>query len=460
MSKPLIRLVAIVLLLVLTGLGCAGSTSKEEQNAVKPVRLTWWRVFDDPDSMANIFESYRAIHPNVSITYRKLRFEEYEDELIDALAEDRGPDIFTIHNSAVQKYQSKLLPLPRELEVAYLVTKGSIKKETTIDLRKEKTLRLDQLRNSFVDQVGYDVVLPDQNDNGELKEKIFALPLALDTLVLYWNRDLLNTARIPEPAKTWDEFLTHVELLTKFDAQGNILQAGGSLGTAKNVERATDILGTIMMQNGTPMIERGRVQFAGEVPDRDIPPGLEALRFYTDFANPGKEAYTWNKDQPPSLDAFASGTSAYFFGYAYHLPTIRTRAPKLNFGVAPVPQIDPLNAVTFANYWVEGVSAKTKHPDIAWDFLQYATKNTNVASFLEKTRKPTALRSLIPEQSENIDLAVFAEGVLTAKSWYKGKDPAASERALVTMIEDVVAGRQIPFDALNIAAGQVAQTIR
>lgn len=454
--KHFIRIFVIIVILVLTGLGC------KEVTPPKKVTLNWWRVFDDSDAVAQIVQDYQTLHPNVSINYRKLRPEEYEEELINALAEDRGPDIFAIHNTAMGKYQPKLLPLPRELTITYQYVKGGLKKETVVETRKEKTIRLDQLRDQFVDQVAYDVILPYRTETGEVTDRIFGLPLALDTMVLYWNRDLLNVARIPEPARTWEEFLQHVTLMTKYDPQSNIIQAGAALGTAGNVERGHDLLSVLMMQNGTQMMRDRSVTFnqvpAGE--ERGTLPGLEALRFYTDFANPSKEAYTWNSDLPNSLDAFTSGTAAYFFGYAYHLPTIRARAPKLNFSLAPIPQIDPANEVNFANYWIEGVSSKTKNPDYAWDFVQFATKADHATSYLEKTKKPTALRSLISTQLDDVDLSVFASSVLTAKSWYQGKDPAAAERAFSDMIENVVSGMMEAGEAINIAAGQVSQTMQ
>ncbi len=461
MPQSLFRFTALILILVTTGLGCRFQ-SREVREAVKPIELVWWRVFDDPDSVAKIIEEYRKIHPNITVTYRKLRFEEYEQELLDALAEDRGPDIFTVHNTAMMKYQPKLLPLPRELKIAYQVVKGTLKKETVVELRTEKTLRIDQLQNLFVDQVATDVVLEERSERGEVSEKIFGLPLASDTLVLYWNRDLMNAARIPEPAKTWDEFLQHVKLLTKFDAQGNIIQAGAAIGTAENIERATDILSTLMMQNGTQMIEGRGAAFDRMPRDlvRDVPPGIEALRFYTDFANPAKEAYTWNASMPNSLDAFTAGTTAYFFGYSYHLPVIQARAPKLNFGVAKLPQIDPAHEVNLANYWIEGISEKTKQPDEAWDFLQFATRAQNVASYLDAVKRPTALRSLVSTQLEDPDLSVFASEVLTAKNWYQGKDPAAAEQALEELIETAVAGTIPIEEAIRIAAGRVTQTLQ
>ncbi|MBI4281076.1 extracellular solute-binding protein [Candidatus Uhrbacteria bacterium] len=447
--------------LVLTGIGCRWP-GREQREALQPKELVWWGVFNDSDAVAPLIAEYRKLHPNISITYRKLRFEEYERELLNALAEDRGPDLFTVHNTAILEFQPKLLPLPPEVKIAYQVTRGRLRKETVTEIRTEKTLRLDQLKNMYVDQVARDAVASYREDNGTVADRLYALPLAFDTLALYWNRDLLNAARIPEPAKTWQEFLEHVKTLTKFDSAGNIIQAGAAIGTAENVERAADLLSAIMMQNGTVMLENGAVLFDQIPPglERPEPPGLEALRFYTDFANPAKEAYTWNNQMSSSFDAFTGGTVAYFFGYSYHLPTIRARAPKLNFGVAALPQVDPAAPVNFANYWLEGVSQKTKYPDEAWDFLLFASRPPQVSSYLDLAKKPTALRSLVPVQLDDPELSIFASEVLTAKSWYRGVDGQTAEVAFGQMIQQVVDGTHSFEEALSIAAGTVEQTLR
>jgi ABC-type glycerol-3-phosphate transport system substrate-binding protein len=135
------------------------------------------------------------------------------------------------------------------------------------------------------------------------------------------------------------------------------------------------------------------------------------------------------------LDAFVQGTSAFFLGYSYHLPSIRARAPKLNLGIAKAPQISGNPEVNFANYWGWAVSKKTKSPDLAWGLAQFLTEAKNVPTFLEKAERPAARKALLQDQLENEDLGVFASQVLTAKSWYRGKDPAGAERAFILLMD-------------------------
>src|SRR6056297_3476762 len=81
------------------------TTDEEAKEKMQSITLNYWRVFDGQDDFKEIIEKYNAIHPNITIKYRKLRYDEYENEILHALAEDRGPDIFSIHNTWVKKYQ-------------------------------------------------------------------------------------------------------------------------------------------------------------------------------------------------------------------------------------------------------------------------------------------------------------------------------------------------------------------
>lgn len=446
--------------LVLVGLGC----NREAEQASEPVSLTVWGVFDDKDHYSAAIEDYRSKHPNVSVSFREFRYEEYQDELLRAFAEGKGPDIFLVHNDWTRQYQSLMTPLPPTLTVGYQEVQGTIKKSVVNTLRTEPTLSLRTFRNIFVDAIEDDAVLPYQPDPKKpAEDKIYALPLSLDTLALYWNKDLLNAAGIASAPSNWTTFQEAVVKLTKYDSSGNIIQSAIGMGTNENVERSADILALLMMQNGTEMTAENGAPTFHELPAAlagvNSLPGVDAVRFYTDFANPTKAVYTWNESQPDSFDAFVSGTSAMFLGYAYHLPLIRVAAPKLDFAIAPVPQIDGGRQVNFGNYWLMAVSKDSDNTNYAWDFIQFvATDEETNAKYLAAARKPPALRGLIASQLEDEDLSAFAGQVLTAKTWYRGKDVNAAEEALGELIENILAGTVDPTDAIELAANKVKQT--
>jgi ABC-type glycerol-3-phosphate transport system substrate-binding protein len=205
---------------------------------------------------------------------------------------------------------------------------------------------------------------------------------------------------------------------------------------------------------------QGYATFAQTPPGftRPTPPALEALNFYTSFASPANQVYTWNEAMPNSLQAFMAGKTAFFFGYSYHIPIIKAQAPKLNFEVALVPQVGEPN-VNFANYWAEVVSKKSQHQDEAWDFISFITTNADTnKKFLEKSRKPAALKSLIQNQATDLELAPFVSQLLTAKSWYKGKDAKVAENIFKSMINDNLEGIIQTQEIINLGVQKVNQT--
>lgn len=444
----------VALIIPATGFSCKW-VSPQEKALLEPVELTWWGVFDDPQNFSEIIADYKMLHPHIKITYRKLKLEEFEAELLNALAEDRGPDIFMIQNTWVTKYLQKIEPLPNKTKMAYEVRKKSlgIKEETLIEIKETPSLTPAQIKNDFVDVVSEDVVR---------ENEIYGLPLSIDTLVLFYNRDLLNNAGIPLPPNNWLILQENIKKLTYQDQNGNLIQSGIALGTANNIERATDILSLLMEQNGAIMTNDRSVTFGAippGLPDRTYNPGPEALRFYTDFASPSKEVYTWNETFPNSIDAFAEGRTAMVFGYNYHIPYLEAkRQGKLNYAIAKMPQIEGRPEINFANYWVQAVSKKSKHKNEAWDFVQFISKKNEAKKYLKKTSKPTALRALIEEQISDDNLKIFAEQLLTSRSWYQGNNAEAMENAFKEMIETFRKTDDLK-DAINVAIQKIQQTL-
>lgn len=453
MKLPKIKIISLSLVIVMlltSGFGCKW-TEKKINETLKPINLVIWRVWDEEDTLNDVLITYTQLHPNVTFTYKKFRYEEYENELLKGWAKDEGPDVFSIPNAWIKKYQDFIAPLPESITLPATEVSGLLKKEKKIIQKTTRSLSVKDVKNNFVDAVYDDVIIDG---------KIYALPLALDTLVMFYNRDLLNQSQISQAPENWQQFIEAVKKLTVLDYLGNIIQSGAAMGTANNVVRSADILSNIMMQTGAKMENGDGVSFdKASSAIQDYYPGERALEFYTDFANPAKETYTWNDKMPNSLQAFIEGKTAFFFGYSYDLLEIQRQAPKLNFDLALMPQIEGSNyKVNYANYWVESIAKKSKNSDQAWDFLQFATSKDQADKFLSKAKKPTALRSLINKQLEDFDLKVFAQQLLTAKSWYHGKDFSAVEKIFADMITNVNKGELTIREAIKSGVNKVNQT--
>jgi len=461
-KSKLLILAGLVVLALTTGIGCKGG-SLEAQKALKTdITLNIWGVFDSQDAYNDLIAKYQETRPYINIKYRKLRFAEYERALLEAWAEDRGPDIFMVHNTWVGGYVNKIQPPPASIRLATAVTTGNLKKKVVASITEYRPITLPEVRNDFVSVVATDVF----RDN-----KLYGLPLSVDSLVLFYNRALLDQAGIPSVPRTWQDVKEASKKLTLLNDK-EITRSGVALGGAGNINRSFDILSLLMAQNGTQFLAPGgtRSTLAQPSPfstDTSYRPGQEALRFYTDFTNPAKEVYTWSEELPSAQERFVSGNLGMMLGYNYQLPLLRTQGPRVDLGIAAAPHInsDGTDAtgetVNWANYWLLSVANSTKHLNEAWDFVHFATtKPDNAKLYTQKTGKPTALRSLVAEQLQDPELAVFAKQLLTAQSWYTGKDAIAAETVFKNMIKAVTENKLTVAEAIKNAGNALDQTLR
>jgi hypothetical protein len=231
--------------------------------------------------------------------------------------------------------------------------------------------------------------------------------------------------------------------------------------------------------------------------------GENALEYYTQFAKRDSSLYSWNPRMHYSIDSFYEGTTAMMINYSWHYNTIKNKNSKINFAVAPIPQLYPNNPLNYSNYWGFTVSkSKIMSPNLkkdfeekgisesvygklrtheSWEFLRYLTmKNdgsitlyngingNNVAFplktdpaevYIQETQKPAARRDLVEKQKNDPILSPFAYGNIIARSWYQ-KDPESIEKILAETIDSVNLGKLTVYDALKLGANRVGQLMR
>lgn len=426
---------ALAVFFVLGLLGIIPILRTSQQN--QAVTINVWGVFDDSKTWDAIFAGYEA-RGGVDLVYSKKPFDEYERDMLKAFADDSGPQIFMLHNTWLPTYQDILSPMPQSM------------------------MTYNDFSNTFADVASFDFTR-----NGA---EIYAVPFYADTLALYYNKDLLNAAGRVGPPETWSEFQSLVEDITIVDVSGNITKAGAAMGTAENINRSTDIFSLLMLQTFYPQdpvdpdIPRSNLTDSTVEANEVIAPGIDALRFYTDFANPALKSYTWNRNQPYSIDAFVDGDAAMMLNYSHHIPTIRSRAPDLNFAVGYAPQLSGLLAmnlrVDYANYFGFGVSrfGTAEQQEVAWDFLNYLATAGPQWQYHQLTNRPPIRRDLIGQLLDHPDLSVFAQQALTAKSWYM-PNATELEQYLADMIVAVLDGEPAR-DAIERVHARVGVQIR
>lgn len=433
----------------------------------KAVTLNYWIVDGNEKDYTEMVDAYHSYHPYVNIKFKKIKLEEYENALIQGWARDQGPDIFSLPNTWLKKYKEFIQPLPSQTNVAYYQTqKFLFKTSVKISYIPKTSLTPADIRNSYIDLISQDVILKDSAN----KEKIYGLPYSVDTLALFYNKDLLSNAKIVEPARTWKDIVDQTPKLTKLDSQNNILQSSVALGLSANIDNYFDILSLLMLQNGVQMYSSSDNKITFTTGDNNTL-ASQALDFYASFADLNKETYSWNEKQTRAIDAFIAGRSAYYLGYLADKKTIDEQAAGLNYDVADMLHVNSdgtdrlLNRagnptqVNAGRYWAATVSKKSKASNEAWDFVQFIAREKRDKEFVDKTGEISPLKAVLVNQVKNQTLAVWANQALTAKSWYQGRDASAVEKIFGEMINSVALQSESPSEALKTAAGKISITL-
>lgn len=419
---PLVKKIfAVFLGLSLLAGGCGGGGGVS-------ARIVIWTVFDDQESFRPLLTAFKTARPGVQVKLEVKDPERYEELLINALASGEGPDVFYVHNSWLPKYLDKITPSP------------------------DTIWQYNDFKNTFVDAVVTDFTKD---------RKIYGSATYVDSLALYYNKDLLGSSGIATPPKTWRELESDSRKLARLNANGYFSRSGIAMGLSSTapggqVNRAEDLLYLMMLQKGVkPWSEDGlRPEFGS---GSSAVSSQEALRFYTSFSDGSSENYTWNANSDYSIDAFTNGRAAMMLNYSYARSLIEQKASNLNYDVAPVPQQSlDVAEVNFASYWGMVVSKQSQRQKEAWEFIKVSTSKDALDAYSATRKIPSSRRDLIELQVNDPDIGVFAHANLTAKTFYR-PDQQKFDSIISEMINDVTLRKVRVEDALSKALRQSAE---
>jgi ABC-type glycerol-3-phosphate transport system substrate-binding protein len=210
-----------------------------------------------------------------------------------------------------------------------------------------------------------------------------------------------------------------------------------ALGAFDNIAHNSDIISLLLLQNGADI--KGL-----NGPARQS--AFDALSFYTSFAT--GDSRVWDGTLENSKLAFAGGRVALYFGYSWDIPEIKALNPNLEFSVLAVPHLPGRN-ITIASYWVEGISAKTKHAPEAFKFLEFLASRKTLEKRYTQHSKIRLFGELYPRE----DMAgLLSSNTLIYPFVTQGKDAKSTIFSSDTYDEAMV-------DSLNSYLGNAIRSI-
>ncbi len=443
-------LIGVLVIIVLTVLAFIFFPRGEE--TPEPITLKFWDAVDNRSVYEELIQEYEQQNPHITIEYRERKpdrtgekpEESFRNLLTESYAAGEGPDIYTIQNTWVPMEKDRLVPADEVLNQD-----------------------LQEFKEKYPDVVSHDLVFEDRDARRKM-ERIYAMPLFLDTLALYYNEDHFEEAGLDSPPQTWRELAQYARILRVQNAEGELERGGVALGASDtagritggdNISNAVDIISLLLFQEGVELDGLGRSANFVKQEEREgetVNVAEEALGFYLSFGEPEHTNFAWDPFGGYSVDAFAEGEVSMMINYSSFADVLRDKNSRLNFKVAEAPQLEnAILRINYANYWAPAVSRNSEHPEEAWRFIRFLARENNIQTYIRNSERPVPLKSLIPWQIQNQpNLEVFANQILTAESWHK-PNTFETEKIIEREIERVVKNEKSIEDALRDAQNAI-----
>jgi len=405
---------------VVPGIGLSGGAPKAD--------LVLWGTIDRKAMQPIIADFNNKNKDTLSIQYVEKADSSFEDELVNALAGSKGPDLWLMPQDLILKHQDKVFVAPYG-----------------------NTLTERDFKDSFVSEAD---LFTDSSG-------VIGFPFTIDPIVMYWNKDLYQGVGISGPPEFWGEFLVNAPIFNRRDEAGNIVQSGAALGEFSNIKNAKELVSMLILQTGNSIVDiKNRKIIFNEKGSAPLPPAEAAVKFYNQFSDPAKNSYVWNRGIDDSRRFFSSGKLANYFGFASDFEIIKSLNPHLNFDVALVPQIKDGNLVaTFGKMEAVVVSKASKNINAAFSAAYLLSSAPSIKLVEENLLLPPVRRDIIKEGAKSPEMAVFYKAALQAKGWLE-PDPVAVYNIFKDMIEFSAVGKLRIYDAVRQAEGRLQALLK
>ena len=398
---------------------------KNNKSPVSGGTVVLWGTVNSSDISSEI-DNFNKANPTYVVTYVQKSADTYNQDLLSALASGVGPDIYFLPDNLVYTYKNRITKVPYS------------------------SFPLNAYKNDFIG--AGDVFLTSGG--------ILAFPISVDPMVMYYNQTTLDSNAIVYPPQYWDEFANLVPILTQKDDSKNIISSAVALGQFSNITHAKDILSTLFMQTGDPIITEQNGNFVSVLGDSNYSQKLaDALTFYTDFTDPLKNTYSWNRSLQESRDAFSSESLAFYFGFASELKYLQNKNPNENFQVAPMPQLrDSKSKITLGRVTGIAVSSFSKNLNSAFIVASLMSTGDFSGQYAKISGTIPVRRELLAVKPTDEYSPVFYDSALYAKSWLD-PSPSTTDNIFSYMVNSILSNSLNAAQAIKDASSKLTFAI-
>jgi multiple sugar transport system substrate-binding protein len=265
------------------------------------MELSCWSAFSggDDEVFNDMAAEFNRTHPGIRILPETISMDEYYADLAGAVAEGRAPDLALIQQSSLLRY----------------VNSGYIR--ALDDIPAQENLPMDDFMEAPLEAC-------------RIGGRLYALPLDIHPLVMFYNTDLFTQAGIEKTPETLNELIQAARAVQ--NRTGAIGIAADNTAAGNKAWTMTWLFISLLKQQGTDILteDNTKANFNNSA-------GEKALSALLDL-NQVFKIIPPNLDYDASLEAFRQGKAGMHINGVWASGVFK-KQKKLNFVAAPLPPL-------------------------------------------------------------------------------------------------------------------------
>lgn len=314
--------------LLVLALGCSASN----QNVVR--MADWSGASDESDFnklVRSVYDQFEAEHAGVDLRVEGTpEMQAYVTKMLLSHVAGTSPDVMRLDASS-----------------AAVFINNNVLLDLSAYIDSDPDFRLDDY-------------FPNVTEITQRGSSVFAIPMGFTPMVLYYNKDLFDSAGVSYPDGTWTytEFLDAAIKLTRGDVYGFEFSNWMAMWIL------------FLWNNGGDVLSPDGTRATGAFDSREC---IDAVQFLHDMVNVHKVAPTKSQTAALGVNLFAQGKAAMKIVGHWELIdyTKDTATVKVDrIGIAPPPS-NLANPVTVMYETGLAIMKNCKNPDLAWELIKY-----------------------------------------------------------------------------------------
>lgn len=404
----------LLLVSILAGVGCARS---EKGSKADDQSLVIWGMGVEGERLKDILGPFQEENPEIKVTIQAIPWGQAHEKLITSVAGGLAPDLSQFGTTWIPEFVSldALAPLDDHL-------KGS----TVVAAEK-------YFKGSW--------------DTGVIRGVTYGIPWYVDTRVLFYRKDLLQSVGYAQPPRDWDQFKDVTRKLFQQDDKG----ATSRIGILLPPMDAKTLLMFLWSNGGDVMTDDGQVVINSSE-------NIDALSYYVSFFREGLAPLT-SAGGMELYTNFRSGYAPMFIGGPWMIKDIETYTPELKGKVAVAVMPMKRSATSFVGGSDWCILKDSKHKAEAWKFIEYMSRP---AVQIEWYRMTTDLPTRVdawedPFFADKEMVKVFGQQLFDTKTPPRIQQWEEIESLISREMERAVRGTNTPKDTLTLIAQKIEE---